>query len=212
MKFRIIETFDCKKTIALFFLILGAAFLFQPFSELRLRGFDVDVCLKGISLVLLIISAILSSISCPRKLVELVSAITLVLGYVCLIGPPLLEKFSFLQSFAFHLLVSGTLAFAITTTRKKTFELFASVIVLCGLVLLFQPNSLLKSFALPIILANVLMVSIVSPRKTMLERFWVSSIAVGLFFMCQPFWMGFYNSGFQILLSGTTGFVVISHR
>jgi len=46
----------------------------------------------------------------------------------------------------------------------------------------------------------------------MLERFWVSSIAVGLFFMCQPFWIGFYNSGFQILLSGTTGFVVISHR
>ena len=108
--------------------------------------------------------------------------------------------------------MSGALAFAITTTRKKTFELFASVIVLCGLVLLFQPNPLLKSFALPIILANVLMVSIVSPRKTMLERFWVSSIAVGLFFMCQPFWMGFYNSGFQILLSGTTGFVVISHR
>ena len=207
-----VKTCDRNKAIALLSLILGGTFLFQPFSELRFRGFDVDVCLKGISLPLLIVSAILSSISFPRKLVELASIITLVLGYVCLVGPLLLAKFNFLQNFAFHLLVSGALAFAITTTHKKTVELVASVIVLCGVVLLFQPNSLLQSLTLPIILANVLIVSIISPRKTMLERFWVSSIAVGLFFMCQPFWIGFYNSGFQILLGGTTGFVVISHR
>ena len=202
MQFSAAETFDHKKTIAILSLILGSTFLFQPFSNL----------LKGISLPLLIISAILSVISFPRKPVEFVSAIALVLGYVCLLVTPLIAKFNFLQSFAFHLLVSGALAIAMTTTRKKTFELFTSAIVLCGVILLFQPNLLLKTFALPIILINVLMVSIVSPRKTTLERLWVFSIAVGLFFMCQPLWIEFYYSGFQILLGGTTGFVVISHR
>ena len=212
MQFRTMDTFDRKKKIAFLLLIFGVAFLFQPFSELRFLGFDVVVFLKGFSFLLLIISAIVSSVSFSRKLVESISATVLVLGYVCLIFPPLLENFSFFQSVAFHLLVSGSLAFSITTNHKRTFELFAAIIVSCGLVLLFQSNPLLKSFALPIILTNVLMLSIVSPRKTMLERFWVSSIAVGLFFMCQPFSMGFYTSGFQILLSGTAGFVVISHR
>ena len=212
MQFRTMDTFDRKKKIALLLLIFGVVFLFQPFAELRFLGFDVVVFLKGFSFLLLIISAIVSSVSFSRKLVESISVTVLILGYVCLIFPPLLEDFVFFQSVAFHLLVSGSLAFSVTTNHKKTFELFAAIIVFCGLVLLFQSNSLLKSFALPIILTNVLMLSIVSPRKTMLERFWVSGIAVGLIFMCQPFWIGFYTSGFQILLSGTAGFVVISHR
>ena len=93
-----VKTCDRNKAIALLSLILGGTFLFQPFPGLRFRGFDVDVCLKGISLPLLIVSAILSSISFPRKLVELASIITLVLGYVCLVGPLLLAKFNFLQN------------------------------------------------------------------------------------------------------------------
>ena len=119
MQFRTMDTFDRKKKIALLLLIFGVVFLFQPFAELRFLGFDVVVFLKGFSFLLLIISAIVSSVSFSRKLVESISAIVLVLGYVCLIFPPLLEKFSFFQSVAFHLLVSGSLAFSITTNHKK---------------------------------------------------------------------------------------------
>jgi hypothetical protein len=44
------------------------------------------------------------------------------------------------------------------------------------------------------------------------ERFSIGLIALGLIALCQPFFMLFYQTGFQLLLTGLTGFIVAAHR
>jgi len=97
--------------------------------------------------------------------------------------------------------------------NKKTLsEIVSAVIILIGLIFLYQPTGALHTWALPILLVGVISWAIISPRKQFVERITMGMIAFGIISLCQPLFMIFYKTGFHILLSGTVGFIVVGHR
>lgn len=63
---------------------------------------------------------------------------------------------------------------------------------------------------------EILLVSMVahvffSRRRVFNERLALGMIIFGLFSLCQPFTIVLYRCGFQILIVGTLGFIIISH-
>ena len=97
--------------------------------------------------------------------------------------------------------------------NKKTLSEIASiVIILIGIIFLYQPAGAIHTWALPILLVGVISWSIISPRKQFVERIAIGMIAFGIISLCQPKFMVLYKTGFHILLSGTVGFIVVGHR
>ncbi len=191
--------------IAVGSLIVGLAFLSQPYS----------ILVRGIALPLLIISAILSALSFSEKrIIEVIAGLGLVAGFsfLYLPIPPILG------GSAFHLLAASAIAFGMTIglrsdAAKKIVESAAAIIVVAGLVALYQSfSSVLQSSGLHLILTGIIVLAIVSPRKLLVERVSIGGIVLGLVFLCQPFAILLYQTGFQVLLGGLTGFIVVAHR
>ena len=193
------------QVIAVGALIIGLAFLYQPYS----------ILVRGIALPLLIISAILSSLSfSATRAIGVIAGLGLIAGFSFLYLPiP-----QILRSSAFHLLAASAIAFGMTTSlrndaAKKIIESAAAVITITGLVALYQSfNSLLQGSGLHLILTGIIVLAIVSPRKLLIERVSIGGIVLGLVFLCQPFAILLYQTGFQVLLGGLTGFIVVAHR
>lgn len=191
--------------IAVGSLIVGLAFLYQPYS----------ILVRGIALPLLIISAILSALSfLEKRIIEVIAGLGLVAGFsfLYLPIPPILG------GSAFHLLAASAIAFGMTMglrgdAAKKIVESAAAIIVVTGLVALYQSFSeLLQGSGLHLILTGIIVLAIVSPRKVVVERVSIGGIVLGLVFLCQPFAILLYQTGFQVLLGGLTGFIVVAHR
>jgi len=56
------------------------------------------------------------------------------------------------------------------------------------------------------------MFAILVKQKSWMERISLRASACGRIFVCQPFRDVLYHTGFQILLGGLTGFVIVTHR
>jgi len=95
--------------------------------------------------------------------------------------------------------------------QKSLFEIISIVVILIGIIFLYQPTGMLHTWALPILLAGMISWSIISPRKQLVERIAIGMIAFGIIFLCQPKFMILYRTGFHILLAGTVGFIVVGH-
>lgn len=191
--------------IAVGSLIVGLVFLYQPYS----------ILVRGIALPLLIISAILSSLSfSAKRVIEVLAGLGLIAGFsfLYLPLPPILG------GSAFHLLAASAIAFGMTIglrsdAARKIVEGTAAIIVVAGLVALYQFfSSHLQGSGLHLILTGVIVLAIVSPRKLLVERVSIGGIVLGLVFLCQPFAILLYQTGFQVLLGGLTGFIVVAHR
>lgn len=122
--------------------ILGLVFLYQPRY----------ILLKGIALLLLTLSAILSATSFSKKrIVEGIAAIGLGAGFIFLYLPvskdtPILST---LHGSAFHLLFASAIAFGMTTRLKKAAAIAAAIIAIIGLVFLYQPYVFLFTLDMP---------------------------------------------------------------
>ena len=100
-----------------------------------------------------------------------------------------------------------------TTNLIRFSEIAAGIIVITGLVALYQSfSSLLQSRGLYLILTGIIVLAIVTPRKLLIERISIGAIVLGLVFLCQPFAILLYQTGFQVLLGGLAGFIVVAHR
>ena len=130
------------RIVALAALIVGLAFLYQPRY----------ILLKGIALLLLTLSAILSATSFSnRRFVEVIAAVGLVSGFIFLYLPvskdaPIL---SILRGSAFHLLFASAVAFGMTTRLKRLTATVAAIIAIVGLVFLYQPYLFLFTLDIP---------------------------------------------------------------
>ena len=195
--------------------IVGLVFLFQPLFQSPI------ILLRGFAFPLLIVSVLMlvPSVNSPLVLNMMsgAAAVGLVVGLVCLLLPNL-------RTYSIHLLATSALTLGISTTYRQLVAVIGAILSVTGLVfllplplLIYQSEPLkrgneLRPFALPLILTGFLLFSLASSRKVLVERLALGGIAGGLLFLCQPFWEGFYQAGFQILLSGLVGFITISHR
>lgn len=165
--------------------------------------------LKGISLPLLTVSSILSTTSfSTRWLVEAIAGLGLIIG----VGFLYLDVPNFLRSSAFHLIFAGGIAFGLATRWRLQMAIVGGSILVIGFIFLFQPLNALRSTALQLILLGMILFAILFERKWWAERISVGAIAFGLIFLCQPFREVLYQTGFQILLGGLTGLVIVVHR
>ena len=177
----------------------GLGFLYQPDS----------ILLKGIALPLLTVASILSATSFSAKwLVEIIAGVGLIAGA----GFLYLNVPSFLQMSAFHLIFAGAIAFGMTTRWRRHTAMLGGIILVIGFVFLYQPLGSLRNTALYLILLGMTLFAILSRQKRLVERISIGAIAFGLIFLCQPFREALYQTGFQILLGGLTGFVIVAHR
>lgn len=53
---------------------------------------------------------------------------------------------------------------------------------------------------------------IISQKNRFSEWLCIGMIAFGMFSLCQPFAMTLYRCGFQTILVGTVGFIIVSHK
>lgn len=53
---------------------------------------------------------------------------------------------------------------------------------------------------------------ITSPKNRFSEWLCIGMIAFGMFSLCQPFTITLYRCGFQTILTGTLGFIIVSHK
>lgn len=185
--------------IAIISFVLGLLFLYQPNSVLA----------KGVALPLLTIASILSA-SCfsPKWVVEIVAGLGLIAGLVVLF----LNVTGVLRDSAFHLIFASAIAFSMTTRWREQVAILGGTILVVGFVFLYQPIGFLRSTALYLIILGMTMFAILVKQKSWVERISISAIACGLIFLCQPFREVLYHTGFQILLGGLTGFVIVTHR
>ena len=185
--------------IAILTVLFGLGFLYQPDS----------VLLKGIALPLLTIASIISArIFSAKWVVETISGLGLVTGLVFLF----LNVPGIVRDSAFHLIFASAIAFGLTTRWRKQATVLGGTILVIGFVFLYQPLSFLRSTALYLILVGMTLFAILSNRKWWVERISISAIACGLIFLCQPFREVLFQTGFQILLGGLTGFIIVAHR
>lgn len=127
---------------ALAAVIIGLVFLYQPRY----------ILLKGIALLFLTLSAILSATSFSNKrIVEGIAAIGLGAGFIFLYLPVSNETpiLSTLHGSAFHLLFTSAIAFGMTTRLNKAAAIAAAIIAIIGLVFLYQPYLFLFTLDLP---------------------------------------------------------------
>ena len=130
------------RIVALAALIVGLAFLYQPRY----------ILLKGIALLFLTLSAILSATSFSnRRFVEVIAAVGLVSGFIFLYLPVSKETpiLSILRGSAFHLLFASAVAFGMTTRLKRLAATVAAIIAIVGLVFLYQPYLFLFTLDIP---------------------------------------------------------------
>ena len=66
-------------------------------------------------------------------------------------------------------------------------------------------------YGFQILLVAVVARVFLSRRRVFNERLALGMIIFGLFSLCQPFTIALYRCGFQTLLAGTLGFIIISH-
>lgn len=185
--------------IAILTVLFGLGFLYQPDS----------VLLKGIALPLLTVASIISArIFSAKWVVETISGLGLVTGLVFLF----LNVPSIVRDSAFHLIFASAIAFGLTTRWRKQATVLGGTILVIGFVFLYQPLSFLRSTALYLILIGMTLFAILSRRKWWVEQISISAIACGLIFLCQPFREVLFQTGFQILLGGLTGFIIVAHR
>ena len=188
-----------RQLIVVLTLTIGLAFLYQPTS----------ILLKGIALPLLIISSILSATFFPNKRpVQIIAGLGLLMGLVFLYLPVP----EILRSSAFHLIFASAIAFGMTTHLRKPTAILGAILLIVGVASLYQPFIPLQRTALYLILLGMTLYAILSPQKWWIERVSIGAIALGLIFLCQPFQQVLYQTGFQILLGGLTGFVIVAHR
>ena len=180
-------------------LTIGLAFLYQPTS----------ILLKGIALPLLTISSILSATSFSNKWsVEIIAGLGLLTGLVFLYLP----VSEVLRTSAFHLIFASAIAFGMTTRFRRSMAILGAIVLIVGVASLYQPYTPLQRTALYLILLGMTLYAILSPQNWWIERVSIGAIAFGLIFLCQPFQQVLYQTGFQILLGGLTGFVIVAHR
>jgi len=192
---------------AIISLLLGLVFVYQP-KIILLHGLALPLFLIG-AVILAVVSSQSQARTPAKALIEIVSAVAILLGLVFLYLP----SESLLRGSALHILLSGTFAFAIVSPRKKWIEIISVCAIVVGLIFLFQQsNAVLRGSSLYILLASILAFAIVSPRKRLVEWLGISMIAFGLIALCQPLHIIFYKTGFQILLTGTVAFIVVGHR
>ena len=185
--------------ITILTVLFGLGFLYQPDS----------VLLKGIALPLLTIASIISArIFSAKWVVETISGLGLVTGLVFLF----LNVPGIVRDSAFHLIFASAIAFGLTTRWRKQATVLGGTILVIGFVFLYQPLSFLRSTALYLILVGMTLFAILSKRKWWVEQISISAIACGLIFLCQPFREVLFQTGFQILLGGLTGFIIVAHR
>ena len=185
--------------IAIITFVFGFGFLYQPYS----------VLLKGIALPLLTVSSILSAKSfSTRWIVEIIAGLGVIAGVSFLY----LNVPSYLRDSTFHLISASAIAYSMTTRWRRQMAILGGSILIIGVVFLYQPLGSLRSTALYLILLGMTLFAILSRRKWWVERISIGAIAFGLIFLCQPFQEVFYQTGFQILLGGLTGFVIVVHR
>lgn len=53
---------------------------------------------------------------------------------------------------------------------------------------------------------------IISQKNRLSEWLCIGMIVFGMFSLCQPFTMTLYRCGFQTILVGTIGFIIVSHK
>ena len=127
---------------ALAAVIIGLVLLYQPRY----------ILLKGIALLLLTLSAILSATSISKKrIVEVIAAVGLFTGFIFLYLPDSKEPsiLSILHGSAFHLLFASAIAFGMTTRVKRLAGITAAIVAIVGLVFLYQPYLFLFTLDLP---------------------------------------------------------------
>ena len=168
------------------------------------------VLLKGIALVLISVSAILTGITFENKRrIAIVSGAGLAIG----LGFLYLPVPAIWHSSAFHILFASAIAFGMTTAASRAATIVSATVAGIGIVFLYQPFFFtLSSTALYLLLPSTIVFSTVFSQKTLCERIAVGLITLGLIALCQPFLMLFYQTGFQLLLTGLTGFIVSAHR
>ncbi len=203
------------------FLVIGFVFLYNSLdniSSLPKVFSQIDVLLKGIAFIALSVAAILASISFQNKLHVLLSSLFgLVIGFSFLYLPTP----SLLSGSAFHILFSSAIAFGMTTTAKRIAAAVSLVVVCLGIGFLYlttfellnqTTSELLNNSALYLIIPGMIVFALVYSKKVICERISIMLIALGLISLCQPFFIVFYQTGFQLLLGGLTGFIVVAHR
>ena len=190
--------------------VVGWVFLFQPLFQSPI------ILLRGFAFPCLIVS-VLMWISCIDSPLVFRFIVGITAGLVCLSLPTQ-------RTYSIHLLAVSALTLGISTPFRRITTALGAILSATGLVfllplplLIYQSEPLARSnqlrpFALPLILTGFFLFSLSSSRKILVERLALGGIASGLIFLCQPFWEGFYQAGFQILLSGLVGFITISHR
>ena len=123
--------------IAIGFFVVGTVFLYiEGISLLPAIMTQNSVLLKGISLVLLSIAAILGGIAFENKQrIVIISGIGLVIG----LGFLYLPIPSILRGSAFHILFASAIAFGMTTTAKRVSTIGSALLVCVGIIFLYQP-------------------------------------------------------------------------
>lgn len=194
-------------------LFLGLFLLYFDISKFLNNSIEynqLDILLKGISFVVLCISTILMSVVFKNKLAtNILSSIGLLLGLIFLFLP----VSPVFRSSSFHLLFCFSISFGISTNIAKLPIFIALLSIIFGTFFLYlNPLLDLSIPTLHLLLPGMILFCIISSKITLCERLSIGLIVLGLVSLCQPFVILFYQTGFQLLLTGLTGFIVVGHR
>lgn len=102
------------------------------------------------------------------------------------------------------------------------FEVAIIIIMLLGWTTMLAKSYISEYYELPsynplkhgfiIFLLATSVFIIISNKNRFSEWLCIGMIAFGMFSLCQPFAMTLYRCGFQTILVGTVGFIIVSHK
>lgn len=184
--------------LTILLLLVGVVLLYQPRYHL----------LHGVAFACLLIGApILLTLSIRASLA--LGVVTCVAGIVFLFWPAQ----TLLRGSATSLLLMGSLLLPAACLWKRPVGWVGLAVMLIGGIALYGAMGQgMQERALVLLLAGTLAFSIALPDIRWVERSALGLIVAGLAFLCQPFVLALYQSGFQVLIAGTTAFIVVSHR
>lgn len=201
------------KLLTIIGLLFGLFFLYFELNKFFNNSdtfSQIDILLKGIAFILLCISTILMSVAFENRIyVNIISSIGLLIGIVFLIFP-VSQVF---RSSSFHLLFCFSIPFAISTKSNRITTIISILCIILGTFFLYlNPLLDLDIPTLHILLPGMILFCIIFTKIAWCERLSIGLIVLGLISLCQPFLILFYQTGFQLLLVGLTGFIVVAHR
>ncbi len=105
---------------------------------------------------------------------------------------------------------------------SNIFEIVLLIIIVFGWVIMLSKSYVSENYELSsynplkhgfiIFILATSAFTIISQKNRLIEWLCIGMIAFGMFSLCQPFTIALYRCGFQTILVGTVGFIIVSHK